>query len=78
MGMGKSYFRVTFNPETQTIKGGKRSFWMEVIRETPNTVWGWEMDSDGRTHKQHIIMRDAATFQPARMNHTYAEMEIIK
>lgn len=71
-----TYYRVQMNANVQIQ--GKRSFWMQVSSESATIVRGWEMTEDGdRTHRFHIIGKDNASFQPARMNHTYATMEIV-
>ena len=70
------HYRVTLDKNVAV--SGPRRFWMRVIRETPRVVVGWELDADGdRTHRQHVIERAAATFEPARMNRTYATMELV-
>ncbi len=68
------YYRVIVKPEVDV--DGPRSFWMRVVSETESVVVGWELTSDGeRTHRQHIISRELATFLPADMNKTYGTME---
>lgn len=73
--MGQVYYRITFGPDVEIR--GKRSFWMKVIRESATIVVGWELTEEGdRTHRQHVIEKALIKMQPARMNPTYATMEI--
>jgi hypothetical protein len=70
------YYRVTMHRNVEVM--GPRRFWLRVIRDSPKVVIGWELDQDGeRSHRKHIIERALATFEPARMNRTYATMEVI-
>ena len=71
------YYRVTINQNVDI--SGPRTFWLRVTIDNKNVVVGWELTKTGeRTHRKHIISRDNATFEPATMNPTYAEMELTK
>jgi hypothetical protein len=69
------FYRVTLKPEV-AISGARR-FWLRVIKENDRVVIGWELGRDGeRTHRQHIIDKNLATFEVARMDRTYGTMEL--